>query len=151
MKMLSRLLGGMALCLALSVSAMAQESKPVTKILITNVNIFNGRDGKLANGMDVLVEGNKIAKIDKGIVVTPEGVTMIDGGGRTLTPGFIDMHYHVALASVDFRDGAGSMAPDIDFIGISAALEAQRALMRGFTSLRDVGGASWGGQTLCRS
>jgi imidazolonepropionase-like amidohydrolase len=42
------------------------------------------------------------------------------------------------------RDLAGSNAPDLDYIGIRAAQAAEDALMRGFTSLRDVGGSSWG-------
>lgn len=71
-------------------------------------------------------------------------VNIIDGDGRKLTPGLIDMHYHLSLASVRVRDMAGSYAPDLDYIGIQTGLEAERVLMRRFTSLRDVGGASWG-------
>lgn len=112
--------------------------------LITNAKIFDGSD-KLVEGKDVLVQGNKIVKIAKGIVVTQDANTrIIDAGGRTLSPGFIDMHYHLSLASMNIRDMQGAMAPDLDFIGIQAGLEAERLLMRGFTSIRDVGGASWG-------
>lgn len=135
----------LALCITLvfCVTAMAQDAKPKHSVLITNANIFDGRSEKLATGMSVLVEGNKIAKIAKSIHA-PEGATVIDGAGRTLTPGMIDMHYHIALASTEMADGVGTMAPDLDFLGISAALEAERILKRGFTSIRDVGGASWG-------
>lgn len=118
-------------------------SQNTSVILITNVNVFDGKGDKLIKGMSVLVEGNKISKIDKDIAV-PDSATVIDGGGRTLMPGLIDMHYHVAIASTNLEDAMGSYAPDLDFMGISAALEAERVLMRGFTSIRDVGGPSWG-------
>jgi imidazolonepropionase-like amidohydrolase len=126
----------------LSVVSTAQEVEKL--ILITNAKIFDGSD-KLVEGKDVLVKGNKITQIAKGIMITQDtNTTMIDAGGRTLTPGFIDMHYHLSLASMNIRDMQGAMAPDLDFIGIQAGLEAERLLMRGFTSIRDVGGASWG-------
>ena len=41
-------------------------------------------------------------------------------------------------------DMQGSSAPNLDYIGIKVAQAAEEALMRDFTSLRDVGGASWG-------
>ncbi|WP_340112723.1 metal-dependent hydrolase family protein [Maribellus mangrovi] len=123
-------------------SGFAQE--PVKQILITNAKIFDGSDN-LVEGKDVLIRGNKIAQIAEGIMITmDENSTVIDAGGRTLTPGFIDMHYHLSLASVKISDMAGSYAPDLDYIGIQAALEAERLLKRGFTSIRDVAGASWG-------
>lgn len=123
-------------------SVLGQEVEAL--ILITNAKIFDGSD-KLIEGKDVLVRGNKIEQIAEGIVITQDAnSTIIDAGGRTLTPGFIDMHYHLSLASVPVMDMAGSYAPDLDYIGIQAGLEAERLLMRGFTSIRDVGGASWG-------
>lgn len=61
-----------------------------------------------------------------------------------MTPGFIDMHYHLSQCTVPVADIAGSYAPDLDYIGIKAGVAAEDALMRGVTSLRDVGGASWG-------
>lgn len=127
---------------AFNFSVSGQETEFVT--LITNAKIFDGSD-KLVEGKDVLVRGNKIEQIAKGIVISQDtNSTIIDAGGRTLTPGFIDMHYHLSLASVPVMDMAGSYAPDLDYIGIQAGLEAERLLLRGFTSIRDVGGASWG-------
>ncbi len=125
-----------------SLSLLAEDME--TAVLITNAKIFDGTD-TLVEGKDVLVRGNKIIEIAEGIMFTQDArSTIIDAGGRTLTPGFIDVHYHLSLASVKVMDMAGSGAPDLDFIGIQAGLEAERLLMRGFTSIRDVGGASWG-------
>lgn len=74
----------------------AQEKEQVTQILFKNVNIFDGKNEKLANGMNLLVEGNKIVKIGK-VLKARADATVIDGGGRTLTPGLIDMHQHILL------------------------------------------------------
>ena len=60
------------LVLALTMPAMAQEARPVSKVLITNANILDSNKGTLAEGMSLLVEGNKIAKIAKSIPA-PDG------------------------------------------------------------------------------
>jgi imidazolonepropionase-like amidohydrolase len=112
-------------------------------ILITGARIFDGNGPDLIDGKDVLVQDGKIAAIGAGLQA-PEGATVIDAAGRVMTPGFIDMHYHLSLCSIPISDQQGAYAPDLDYIGIMAAQEAERVLMRGFTSLRDVGGASWG-------
>lgn len=111
--------------------------------LITGARIFNGIGPDLIDGQDVLVQDGKIAAIGAGLEA-PEGAVVVDAGGRVMTPGFIDMHYHLSLCNVPVIDMAGSNAPDLDYIGIRASIAAEDALMRGFTSLRDVGGASWG-------
>ena len=72
----------------------AEEKKPV-QILFTNVNIFDGFSDKLSPGMSVLVEGNYIKEVGKSIEAPDAYV--VDGGGRTMTPGLIDMHQHVML------------------------------------------------------
>jgi imidazolonepropionase-like amidohydrolase len=116
------------------------ESPAVT--LFENVRIFDGVDEELTAGT-VLVEGNAIARVAETIEAPP-GARVIDGGGRTLMPGLIDAHYHIAWASMSYWDLAGSGAPDLDFIGIVAAGEMERVLMRGFTSIRELAGPSWG-------
>jgi len=71
-----------ALCafLAFCATAIAQEAQPKQSVLITNTRIFDGQNEKLADGMSVLVEGNKISKIAKSISA-PAGATLIDGAG----------------------------------------------------------------------
>lgn len=128
--------------LALAQQTTAQDAD-TPAILITGARIFDGNGPDLIDGKDVLVRDGKIAAIGAGLVA-PEGAAVIDAAGRVMTPGFIDMHYHLSLCSIPISDQQGAYAPDLDYIGIMAAQEAERVLMRGFTSLRDVGGASWG-------
>jgi len=90
---------GLLICLAtLASPAIAQETKTQSQGLFTNVNVFDGVNEKRAEGMSVLVEGNKIAKIAKSVPV-PAGATVVDGKGRTLMPGLIEAHGHIMLAS----------------------------------------------------
>ena len=78
-------------------TTLATEKKPAAKTLITNANVFNGKSEQLAEGMSVLVEGNKITKMAKSIEA-PVGAIIIDAGGRTLMPGLIDNHVHTMFA-----------------------------------------------------
>jgi len=117
----------------------ADEQKKVSQILIQNVNIFDGEHETLAKDMSVLVEGNKITKIAKSIK-EPEGATVIDGGGRTLTPGLIDAHTHLVWnvpVNVLFY------APH-DYLTALALKEAEATLMRGYTGIRDISGPVMG-------
>ena len=80
-------LGIACVALACRAALAADEAKPQT--LITNVNVFDGRSEKLAEGMSVLIEGNLIKRIAQG-EIEAVGAAVIDGGGRTLMPGLID-------------------------------------------------------------
>lgn len=130
------------LTLIISPYGLAQE-KSTKPTLIKGARIFDGVGPELIDGQDVLVRDGKIASIGKNLS-PPADATVVDAAGRVMTPGFTDVHYHLALCSAQVSDLQGSLAPDLDFIGILASQEAERLLMRGFTSIRDVGGASWG-------
>ena len=80
--------------LFVSTSLVAHGEGAVSRILINNVNIVDGKSEKLIPDTSVLIEGNKIAKI-AGSVLAPDDAAVIDGGGITLTPGFIDAHVHL--------------------------------------------------------
>jgi imidazolonepropionase-like amidohydrolase len=135
------LLAGLILLVsAHSVVAIASAETAIPSTLITNVDIFDGKSDKLATGMTVLVEGKLIKRIGKTLWAE-DGATIIDGGGRTLMPGLIDMHTHVM-----FKYGVGPTRIDIDPAAAGAiALETMQFYMRmGYTTLRDVGGNSLG-------
>lgn len=129
--------------LVTATSIVAQENPAPKATLITGARIFDGVSDTLIDGQDVLVVNGMISDVGTALNA-PKGANLIDADGRIMTPGFTDVHYHLSLCSVPLSDMAGAGAPDLDYIGILAAQEAERVLMRGFTSLRDVGGASWG-------
>jgi len=127
--------GLLAMMLTLAMPVMGQD-KPVSKVLITNANVFDGKNEKLATGMSVLVEGNKIKTIAKSIPA-PAGATVIDGSGRTMIPGLIDAHWHVNFSELTNAELVGT---DMAWITIKSVGSAEHSLLRGFTTVRDVGG-----------
>lgn len=111
------------------------------QVLINNVRIFDGNSDQLSDGMNILIEGKLIQKITKDAIKPNAGASIINGGGRVLTPGFIDTHTHLALvAPFDQLENEY----DGVYVGAVAAQMAENMLMRGFTSVRDAGGASIG-------
>ncbi|MDR6434824.1 amidohydrolase family protein [Brucella pseudogrignonensis] len=112
---------------------------PDKPILLKNISIFDGVLDKLIVGKGILVRDGKIeAFVDEGDVVSD--ATVIDGAGMTAMPGLIDMHWHSMLAAIPMTV---AMTADIGYLYLVAAQEAENTLMRGFTTVRDVGGPSF--------
>src|SRR5262245_44545556 len=82
--------------IALSSAVRAQQA-PAFATLFRNMRIFDGDSSALSGQSDVLVRGNTIERIATAPMAAEPGVTVIDGGGRTLMPGLIDMHWHAML------------------------------------------------------
>src|SRR5215467_10348396 len=79
----------------LASAAPAQDSQPGA-VLFEDVRIFDGKSAGLSGPTNVLIRANKIEKISTApIPVDRTGNTrIVNGGGRTLMPGLIDMHWH---------------------------------------------------------
>jgi len=125
--------------LARAVGQAGQKTADNAIILIKNVNIFNGIDEELIPDQDVMIKGNKIETVGKDITA-PKRATVINGGGRTLTPGFIDNHTHLVWNLGVYEH----FNTPIDYHAALALVDAKNTLMRGFTTIRDVGGSVWG-------
>lgn len=113
-------------------------------VLFRDVRVFDGKRGSLSAPTDVLVTGNTIARIATAPIAGPDlpaGTTVIDGKGRTLMPGLIDNHWHTMLAR---PSPAQALDGDIGYLNLLGAAEAQATLMRGFTTVRDLGGPAFG-------
>ncbi|MBK7944345.1 MAG: amidohydrolase family protein [Flavobacteriales bacterium] len=121
-------------CLAICLGGLAQDS-----LLITNVRIFNGITPELKAG-NVLVVGGTIAQVGVGINPT-RGTAVIDGSGRTLMPGLIDAHAHITLAAIPML---AAMTAPTSYVHHVSGKEAEATLLRGFTTIRDVGGPTHG-------
>ncbi len=127
---------------ALAPLAHAQQSPPPA-VLFQNVRIFDGGASALSAPSNVLIRGNKIERISTTAIASDDGANtrVIDGGGRTLMPGLIDMHWHAILVR---PTPAQAMASDAGYTNIVAGAEAADTLMRGFTTVRDMGGPVFG-------
>ena len=83
-------------------------------VLFKDVQIFNGKDNGLSAASNVLVKGNRIAKIATGdIPFDHDNTKVIDGGGKTLMPGLIDAHWHSMLAAMGTSQFMAADAGDI--------------------------------------
>lgn len=109
-------------------------------ILFTNFRLFDGISSNLRDGLFLLVEGNRIKELGAGTPATPEGGRVIHCGGRVIMPGLIDSHWHAMFAGLPLPV---LLQGDIGYISFAAAAEANRTLMRGFTTIRDLGGPTF--------
>jgi imidazolonepropionase-like amidohydrolase len=108
--------------------------------LLQNVRIFDGRSASLSDTRHVLVRGEVIERISAAPITAPAGATVIDGQGRTLMPGLIDNHWHTMFAAPPL---GLILQGDLGYLTLLAAAEARATLMRGFTTVRDLGGPSF--------
>jgi len=125
----------------ISVPLIAQDVQP-TIVLFQNVRVFDGKSGALSGPSNVLVRGNKIERISTAPIPMDRRAKtqIIEGGGRTLMPGLIDAHWHAMLIRVTPAESFG----DVGYNNLVAGAEAEDTLMRGFTTVRDVGGPVFG-------
>jgi imidazolonepropionase-like amidohydrolase len=120
--------------------ARAQDNVPkASYTVIKNVKIFDGVNNRLTSG-HVLIENNIIKKVG-AIKSIPEGTKIIDGGGRTLLPGLINCHVHLALP--DAIPNVESKLLFADVV-LGSQLMARGYLYDGFTTVRDAGGNVFG-------
>ncbi len=96
--------------------------------------------GELRGGHELVVEGDIIKEVSAK-PIRLEQADVIDCGGRTLMPGLIDSHVHVVLSEVVIRN---MESVPLTLMTARAAELMRRMLDRGFTSVRDTGGADWG-------
>ena len=108
--------------------------------LFRNFRMLDPERDEIVDGFELLVEGERIREVsDRPIKAA--GADTVDCGGRTLMPGLIDSHVHVMLSEVFIRQ--------LENVPLTLATARSIALMgatldRGFTTVRDTGGADWG-------
>jgi len=109
-------------------------------VVFKDVKVFDGKSAKRTERTTVLVVGNRIERIG-GAIAVPGNATVIEGGGRTLMPGLIDAHWHAMLVRPTPTE---ALTWDIGYANLVAGSEAADTLMRGFTTVRDMGGSVFG-------
>ena len=123
---------GLAILMAFTADAANSDS-----VLFTNVDIFDGVNEELLKNHQVLIDGNKIKRISAEPIEVGAGAQVIDGDGRTLMPGMIDVHTHLAITT-SLADIHGNITPEEN--AIRTTVIARQFLDDGFTTVRDVGG-----------
>lgn len=125
---------------ALLTSMANASGKKDSYIVIKNATIFDGMN--VLNGkLDVLIKNDAIEQVGANLKY-PQDSKVINAEGKFLMPGLIDCHWHVLFAA-----GSPAMilnSPDAGLIYSAAIKEAERTLLRGFTTVRDMAGSVFG-------
>ena len=110
------------------------------QILFRNLNLLDPRWNEPRAGYEVLVEGDLIKEVSSKPIKAAKA-KVVDCGKRTLMPGLIDCHVHVFLSEVNIRNLENV---PLTLMTARAADLMKGMIDRGFTTVRDTGGADWG-------
>lgn len=113
------------------------------QILFKNFELLEPSFGELRGGYQLLIEGDSVRELSAAPIKAPDA-SVIDCGRRTLMPGLIDSHVHAIHSEVNIR---AMEALPLTLITARAATRLRAMLDRGFTTVRDTGGADWGIKT----
>lgn len=111
------------------------------RLLLTDADVFDSNRASIDRAHTIVVEGDRIVEVTDEPVEPAADDETIDCRGRTVLPGLIDAHVHIAVTTMDFGALAGHPA-SLRAIGSARILEGM--LRRGFTTVRDAGGADAG-------
>lgn len=108
--------------------------------LFKNFQMLDPEADGLKGGYEILVEGDRIREVSNRPIKV-KNADVVDCGKRTLMPGLIDSHVHVVLSEVVIRN---MESVPLTLMAARAAAQMRKMLARGFTTVRDTGGADWG-------
>ena len=111
------------------------------RFLIRDAVVLDAAAGELVEGQAVVVDGDRIAEVGPTGTVRADGATVLDAAGMTVLPGLIDAHVHVTAATANLAE-LEEWSPA--YVTARAAGILRGMLDRGFTTVRDVGGADFG-------
>ena len=119
--------------------------QPQKDLIFINATIVDPVQGDLVPNATVRISGGKIVQIDtensETVKTNPEDENVVDLSGKYLCPGLIDCHVHIAVVpgEADLR-AYKDLSERVSLLRQPHVLKTM--LGRGFTSVRDCGGAS---------
>jgi imidazolonepropionase-like amidohydrolase len=106
-------------------------------LALTNAKVFPGAGEETISDGTVVIDGEAVSWVGPA-ADAPEADETVDCSGKTVTPGFVDAHAHLIYDEVT-EPYTIELARPLERAAIDAALNAQKLLALGFTSIRDVG------------
>ncbi|HBN49201.1 imidazolonepropionase-like amidohydrolase [Thalassospira sp. MBR-102] len=111
----------------------------MTLKLIKNARIVDGSIAEPTEPLNILIENDRICEVSAD--ATSPDAEVMDVRGKTVMPGLIDCHVHVIATTTNL--GKNADLPN-SLVALRSAKIMERMLMRGFTTVRDLGGADYG-------
>jgi imidazolonepropionase-like amidohydrolase len=123
------------LCLLAIGVAVVAAAQPAPVTAIRCGRLFDGKTLALQDNMVLLVQGNRITALGKSLPI-PAGAEVIDLTRATVMPGLIDSHTHMFLHGIPYDESL--LKKSLQYRAIWSTVSARKALLAGFTSIRDV-------------
>ena len=101
--------------------------------------LIDGKSDQVLSEMTVVVDSNRIVSVAPGFAEPPAGARLIDLKGKTVLPGFIDLHVHIQNQSSKDNYSKSFRLNEAD-VALQAVPYARTTLLAGFTTVRDLGG-----------
>jgi imidazolonepropionase-like amidohydrolase len=119
----------------------------VAALVVEHCVLLDPEADELRGDASVRIEGDRIVEVsDRAEIQATGELRRIDAGGRVLMPGLIDAHVHAVITTMNL---ASMQSRPASLVAIEAARILERMLLRGFTTVRDAGGADWGLAQAC--
>jgi len=130
---------------AAAVVAHAQEAKGSGTVALRAARVIDGTGAApILDGVVVITDDKIVAVGKQGSVNVPAGARVIDLGDATILPGFIDAHTHIVGRELNDPQSPTAAVHDYDAVGaIIGVANAQKTLLGGFTTIRNVGASNF--------
>lgn len=107
--------------------------------LIKNASVFDGKHSEIKNGSNIVIENNLIKEITNEKISEEGFYEIFDAAGKFTMPGLTDAHVHLSHNTKEDIDSVR-----IDELAVRSTVIARNMLLRGFTTVRDAGGITYG-------
>ncbi|HET8816253.1 MAG TPA: amidohydrolase family protein, partial [Pseudidiomarina sp.] len=123
--------------LALAIVAACSQSAAADTLVYAGT-LIDGTQADPQSNMTVVIDEGKIKAIESGFIRADDDDVVIDRRNGTVMPGFIDMHTHLTsqMSANSYIENFTKSAPDVT---LDAVNYANRTLLAGFTTVRDLG------------
>ncbi len=131
--------------IATATIAHAQEAKGSGTVALRAARVIDGTGAApILNGVVVITDDKIVAVGKQGSVNVPAAARIIDLGDATILPGFIDAHTHIVGRELNDPLSPDAAVRDYEAVGaIIGVANAQKTLLGGFTTIRNVGASNF--------
>lgn len=123
---------------ATSTQATSTQAASMQDVALQCERMFDSKAARMLGAHTIIVRNGKVAEVLAG-TQSPAGAVIVNLAGHSCSPGWTDLHVHLGGESSPQSYSEGFRLDDIDYAFRSVGY-AEKTLMAGFTSVRDLGG-----------